>query len=146
MQYSFEIHASYNYPNIIETLKSCRLRWTGHLVRMREDRLEFRVTMSRPGRKKPARRPSRRWTHYVSPNVSGLGWRLVRWWDLVTAIVGSRPRKSNCVSKFLSKHFSYFHSNVLRWLVLSNRPFILFKIDWFIYIHSFFIFLYFYFV
>ena len=33
-----ELHALYSSPNIIKSLKSRRLRWTGHVARMEQSR------------------------------------------------------------------------------------------------------------
>jgi hypothetical protein len=32
------LHNLYLYPSIIKQIKSCRMRWAGHVARMREDR------------------------------------------------------------------------------------------------------------
>ena len=38
-----ELHALHSSPNIIRNLKSRRLRWTGHVARMKQSRNSYRV-------------------------------------------------------------------------------------------------------
>ena len=42
-----ELHVLYYSPNIIRNLKSRRLRWTRHAVRIEVSRNAYRVSMSR---------------------------------------------------------------------------------------------------
>ena len=53
-----ELHSLYRSPNII---KSRRLRWAGHVARMEEGRSAFKILTGKPTRKRPLRRPRRRW-------------------------------------------------------------------------------------
>ena len=43
-----ELHALYSSPNIIRSLKSRRLRWAGHVVRMEQCRNAYRVLVGKP--------------------------------------------------------------------------------------------------
>jgi hypothetical protein len=38
-----ELHILYSSPNIIRHIKSRRMRWAGHVARMREERNVYRV-------------------------------------------------------------------------------------------------------
>jgi hypothetical protein len=40
-----ELHILYSSPNIIRQIKSRRMRWTGHVARMGEERNVYRVLM-----------------------------------------------------------------------------------------------------
>jgi hypothetical protein len=40
-----ELHILYSFPNIIRQIKSRRMRWAGHVVRMGEERNVYRVLM-----------------------------------------------------------------------------------------------------
>jgi hypothetical protein len=54
-----ELYAVYS-PNIIQVIKSSRLRWAGHVARMGERRGAYRALAGKPeGR--PLGRPRRRW-------------------------------------------------------------------------------------
>ena len=43
-----ELHSSYRSPNIVRAIKSRRLRWAGHVVRMEGGRSAFKVLTGRP--------------------------------------------------------------------------------------------------
>jgi hypothetical protein len=42
-------------------IKSRRMRWTGHVARMREKRNAYRILVGMPEGKRPLGRPRRRW-------------------------------------------------------------------------------------
>jgi hypothetical protein len=42
-------------------IKSRRMRWAGHVARMREKMNAYRILMERPEGKRPLGRPKRRW-------------------------------------------------------------------------------------
>jgi hypothetical protein len=56
-----ELHNSYTSPSIIRMIKSRRVRWAGHVARMREKRNAYRILMGNPERKRPIGRPRHRW-------------------------------------------------------------------------------------
>jgi hypothetical protein len=43
-----ELHMLFSSPNIIRQIKSKRLRWTGHVARMGEERNVYKVLMGKP--------------------------------------------------------------------------------------------------
>ena len=47
-------------PKIVRMIKSRRLRWAGHLARMEEGRIAFKILAGKPTRKKPLGRLRRR--------------------------------------------------------------------------------------
>jgi hypothetical protein len=47
-------------PNIIRQIKLRRMRWAGHVARMREERDVYKVLMGKPEGKRPLGRPRRR--------------------------------------------------------------------------------------
>ena len=59
--YNEELHSVYRSPNIVRVIKSRRLRWTGHVARMEEDRRAFKILTAKLTGKRPLRRPRRRW-------------------------------------------------------------------------------------
>jgi hypothetical protein len=43
-----ELHFLYSSPNIIRQIKSRRMRWAGHMARMREERNVYKGLMAKP--------------------------------------------------------------------------------------------------
>jgi hypothetical protein len=56
-----ELLSLYSSPHIVRVIKSRRMRWAGHVARMREGRGVYRILVGRPERKRPLGRPRRRW-------------------------------------------------------------------------------------
>ena len=48
-----ELPSLYRLPNIVRVIKSRRLRWSGHVARMKEGRSDFKVLTGRPTGKRP---------------------------------------------------------------------------------------------
>ena len=46
--YNEELSDMYSVPNIVRVVKSRRMRWTGHVARMRERRGAYRVLVGKP--------------------------------------------------------------------------------------------------
>jgi hypothetical protein len=55
-----ELHNLYSSPSIIRMIKSRRMRWAGHVVRMGEKGNAYRVLVGLPEGKRPLGRPRRR--------------------------------------------------------------------------------------
>jgi len=55
-----ELNELYFSPNIVRMIKSRRMRWTGHVARMGEERGVYRVLVGKPEGKRPLERPRRR--------------------------------------------------------------------------------------
>ena len=47
--------------NIMRIVKSCRLRWAGHVARMRNERGAWKPVVGNPEGKRPVGRPRMRW-------------------------------------------------------------------------------------
>jgi hypothetical protein len=54
------LYALYSSPNIIRVTKSRRLRWAGHVARMREKKGAYRALVGKPEGRRPFGRPRRR--------------------------------------------------------------------------------------
>jgi hypothetical protein len=54
-----ELNDLYSLPNIVQVLKSRRMRWAGHVARMGEDRGVYRVLEWKPEGKRPVGRVGR---------------------------------------------------------------------------------------
>ena len=59
--YNEEFSDLYYLPNIVRVVKSRRMRWAGHVARMREGRGVHRVLVGKPKGRRPLGRPRRRW-------------------------------------------------------------------------------------
>jgi hypothetical protein len=60
-------------PNIVRVIKSRRLRWVCHVARMEEDRSDYKILTGTLKRKKPLRRPRRRWEDNIRMNLKQIG-------------------------------------------------------------------------
>jgi len=77
--YYEELNDLYSSPNIIRVIKSRRIRWAGHVARMGEKRVVYRVLVGKPERKRPLGRPRRRWDDNIKMNLQevecgGIDW------------------------------------------------------------------------
>jgi hypothetical protein len=66
-----ELHSLYSSPNIVRVIKSRRMRWAGHVARMGEGRVVYRVLVGRPEDR----------DHWEDPGIGGritLRWTLGR--------------------------------------------------------------------
>jgi hypothetical protein len=54
-------------------IKSRRMRWTGHVARMREKRNAYRILMGMPGQKRPLGRQRRRWVDNIKMDLREIG-------------------------------------------------------------------------
>jgi hypothetical protein len=68
-----ELHNLYSSPNIVMVIKSRRMRWAGHVARMREGRGVYRILVGRPEGKRPLGRPRRRWEDNIKLNLRDIG-------------------------------------------------------------------------
>jgi len=56
-----ELNDLYSSPNIVQVIKSRRMRWAGHVARVGEERVVYRVLAGKPEGRRPLGRPRRRW-------------------------------------------------------------------------------------
>jgi hypothetical protein len=77
-----ELHDLYSSPSKIRIIKSWRMRWTGHVARMGEKRNSYRLLVGKPERRRPLRRPTRRWLNNIRMDLVEVGWGDVDWIDL----------------------------------------------------------------
>jgi hypothetical protein len=55
-----ELNDLYSLPNIVQVVKSRRMRWAGHVVHMGEERGVYKVLVGKPEGKRPLGRPRHR--------------------------------------------------------------------------------------
>jgi hypothetical protein len=68
-----ELKDLYSLPNIVRVVKSRRMRWTGHVACMGEDRGVYRVLVGKPKGKRPLGRPRRRWENNIKLDLQEVG-------------------------------------------------------------------------
>jgi hypothetical protein len=64
-------------------IKSRRMRWAGHVARMKEKRNAYRILVGNPEGKRPLGRPRRRWVDNIKMNLTEIRWDVMDWIDLV---------------------------------------------------------------
>jgi hypothetical protein len=95
-----ELHNLYFSPNIVRVIKSRRMRWAGHVARMREVRVVYWVLVGRPEGKRQLGRPRCRWEDNIKMDlreigIDGSNWiRLaqdrVQWWAFLYTVMNLR--------------------------------------------------------
>jgi hypothetical protein len=63
-------------------IKSRRIRWTGHVARMRENRCAYRILVGKPDGKRPPGKPRRRRVENIKMDLNEIGWDGMDWTDL----------------------------------------------------------------
>ena len=76
-----ELQVLYSSLNIIRYLKSRRLRWAGHVARVEQFRIAYRVLVVKPESKRPLGRPRRRWEDNIKMDLRE-GCDARNWMDL----------------------------------------------------------------
>jgi hypothetical protein len=69
-------------PRPTPKLESRRIRWAGHVARMRTKRNAYRILVRNQEGKKPLGRPRRRWVDNIKMDRREIGWDGVDWIDL----------------------------------------------------------------
>jgi hypothetical protein len=74
-----ELHDLYSSPSIMRIIKSRRMRWAGHVVRIGETRNAYRLLVEKPEGRRPLGRPRRRWVDNMRMDLGEVGWGDVDW-------------------------------------------------------------------
>jgi hypothetical protein len=77
-----ELHSLYSSPDIVSVIKSRRMRWAGHVARMREGIGVHGVLVGRPEGKRPLGRPRRRWEGNIKMDLVEIGIDGANWIQL----------------------------------------------------------------
>jgi len=68
-----ELNDLYSSSNIVQVLKSRRMRWAGHVALMGEGRGMCRVLVGKPEGKRPLGRPRHRWEDNIKMDFQEVG-------------------------------------------------------------------------
>ena len=95
-----ELNDLYSSPNIVRVIKSRRMRWAGHVTRMGEERVVYRVLVGKLEGRRPLGRPRRRWVDNIRVDLQEVGCEYMdwiglaqdrdRWRTLVSALMNLR--------------------------------------------------------
>jgi hypothetical protein len=76
------LHNLYSSPSIIRIIKSRRMRWAGHVVRMGEKMNMYSLVVGKPEGKRPLGRPRRRWIDNIKRDLLEIRLNVVNWISL----------------------------------------------------------------
>ena len=93
-----ELNDLYCSPNIVRVIKSRRMRWAGHVARMGEERVVYRVLVGKPEGKSPLGRPRRRWVDNIRMDLQEVRRRYMDWIGLAQ----DRDRSRTLVSAVMN--------------------------------------------
>jgi hypothetical protein len=77
-----ELNYLYSSADIVQMIKSRRIRWAGHVVRMGKGRSVYRVLVGKPVRKRPLGKPRRRWENNIRTDLQEVGSGGMDWIEL----------------------------------------------------------------
>jgi hypothetical protein len=76
-RYNEELYHLYAEPEIVKWIRSARLRWTGHIVRMGESGPARKSTFDLLLGERMVGRPRRRWIEEVKRGLKGMGYKVL---------------------------------------------------------------------
>jgi len=74
-----ELNDLYSSPNIVQVIKSRRMRWARHVARMDEERGVYRVLVGKLEGKRPLGRPRHRWVDNIRMDLQEVGCGYLDW-------------------------------------------------------------------
>jgi hypothetical protein len=69
-----ELNDLYSSPNIIQVIKSRRMRWARHVACIGEKRGAYKILVGRPEGRRPLGRPRSRWVDNIKMDLQDVGW------------------------------------------------------------------------
>jgi hypothetical protein len=77
--HSEELRALYSSPGIVRVIRARRMRWAGHVARMRELRGAYDISIGRPEGRRQLGRPRSRWEDNMKMDLREIGFGDVDW-------------------------------------------------------------------
>jgi len=74
-----ELNDLYSLPNIVRVIRSGITSWAGHVARMGEESVVYRVLVGKPEGKRPLGRPRRRWVDNIRMDLQEVGCEYMDW-------------------------------------------------------------------
>ena len=74
-----ELNDLYSSPNIVQVIKSRRMRWAGHVVRMGQEMGVYRVLVGKPEVRRSMERPRSRWVDNIRMDLQEVGCGYMDW-------------------------------------------------------------------
>ena len=74
-----DLNDLYSSPNIVQMIKSRRMRWVEYVAHQGERRDVYRVLVGKPEGKSPLRRPRHRWEDNIKMDLQEVGCRGKAW-------------------------------------------------------------------
>jgi hypothetical protein len=100
-----ELKVLYSSPNIVQVIKSRRMRWAGHVAYMGERTGLYRVLVGKPEGKRPFGRPRLRWEDNIKMDLQEVECGGMDWIELTqvagTCEYGNEPSGSIKFGEFL---------------------------------------------
>ena len=81
---SDKLYSLYRSPNTgsVRVIKYRRLRWAGHVARMEEGRIAFKILTGIPAGKRPLGGSRRTWEHSIIIDLKEIGINTMNWVNL----------------------------------------------------------------
>jgi hypothetical protein len=79
-----KLNDPYSSPTIVRVIKSRRMKWAGHEVRMRAGRGVYRVLVGKPEGKSPFGKSRHRWENNNKMDLQEMGCGIMDWLRLET--------------------------------------------------------------
>jgi len=93
-----ELNDLYTLRNIVRVIKSRRMRWTGHVARMGEEKRVYRVLVGKPEGRRPLGRPRGRYVDNIRMDLQEVGCGYMDW----TGLAQHRDRRRTLVSAVIN--------------------------------------------
>jgi hypothetical protein len=74
-----ELHGLYSSSSIVRVIKARRMKWAGHVARMRDVRGAYNILVGRPEGRRPLGRPRRRREDNIKMDLREVGFGVVDW-------------------------------------------------------------------